>query len=162
MRQLMAIAIAAMLATLSLPASATGVVTIYSATVRATAPGEDSASIQLNILSQRPAKIIGVASPVAGAAEMHLITHENGMMKMQAVESITLVPGKLQNLTNKGYHVMLLNLKQPLKVGDVVPFTVTVEFPFKVKDTVSGRAKVVPLTSTGQQSTPGMSGMSGM
>lgn len=119
-------------------------VTVNDAWARATAPGQDSGSIQFSIASKKEAKLVAITSPVAGAVEIHSMTHENGKMKMRAVESITLPAGKAVDLGKSGNHVMLLNLKQPLKAGDSVPLTLTIEYADKHKTTVDAKAEVRP------------------
>lgn len=49
-----------------------------------------------------------------------------GAMTMQEVESIELQPGVTVNLEPGGYHIMLLDLAEPLEVGDT--FEVTLDF----------------------------------
>lgn len=49
-----------------------------------------------------------------------------GAMTMQEVESIELRPGETVNLEPGGYHIMLLDLVEPLEVGDT--FEVTLDF----------------------------------
>lgn len=49
-----------------------------------------------------------------------------GAMTMQEVESIDLQPGVTVNLEPGGYHIMLLDLAEPLEVGDT--FDVTLDF----------------------------------
>jgi periplasmic copper chaperone A len=119
-----------------------GDVTLTKAWARETAPGQDSGSIQFVIQSEKDAKLIAVASPVAESVEIHSMVHENGRMKMRAIESINLPAKREVNLGKSGNHVMLLNLKQPLKAGDSVPFTVTVEFADHRKETLEAKATV--------------------
>lgn len=49
------------------------------------------------------------------------------VMKMSAVPSLALPAGKAVELKPGGYHVMLMNLKQPIKAGDTVPLTLLVK-----------------------------------
>ena len=42
-------------------------------------------------------------------------------MKMSAVPSLALPAGKAVELKPGGYHLMFMDLKQPLKAGDSVP-----------------------------------------
>lgn len=51
----------------------------------------------------------------------------SGMMTMQPVERILLPAGTTVQLKPGGYHIMLLGLVQPLKVGDEVEVTLTFE-----------------------------------
>lgn len=125
-----------------------GEVTVSDAWVRATAPGQDSGSIQFSIATQKESRLVGVSSPVAGKVELHSMSHENGMMEMRPVESIALPAGKTVDLAASGKHVMLIGLKQPLKAGDSVPFTLTVQYADKSKATIKANAEVRSLTAS--------------
>ena len=46
-------------------------------------------------------------------------------MTMKPVESITLPKGVMVELKPGGYHIMMLKLAKPLKVGDTVKITLT-------------------------------------
>ena len=70
-------------------------------------------------------RLIGASTPVAGKAELHETKSENGVMQMRAVPALALAPGKPMTLMPGGYHVMLMELKQPLKAGDEFPLTLT-------------------------------------
>ena len=123
--------------------AATAVVSDVS--VRATAPGQESAAMRFSITSKKEARLVAIASPVAGAVEIHSMTHENGVMKMRAIEFLPLPAGKPVKLGASGNHVMLLNLKNPLKAGDNIPFTVTIEFADKHKEQINANAEVKSL-----------------
>lgn len=138
-----AIAIAALLCAAQAWA---GDVAVSGAWARATAPGQESAAMQFSITSKQEAQLVAISSPVAGAVEMHSMTHDNGVMKMHAIEFLPLPAGKEVDLGASGIHVMLLNLKHPLKAGESIPFTVTVQFAGKHKATVKTNAEVKPLT----------------
>ncbi len=49
-----------------------------------------------------------------------------GAMSMQEVESIELLAGQTVNLEPGGFHIMLLDLAEPLELGDT--FDVTLDF----------------------------------
>ena len=115
---------------------------------RATAPSQDSGSIQLSITSNKDAKLVTITSPVAGAVEIHSMTHENGKMIMRAVESLTLPAGKIVDMRKSGNHLMLLNLKHGLNAGDSVPLTLTIEFADKSKEKVSVKAEIKSQTES--------------
>ena len=63
------------------------------------------------------ARLVEVRSSVAGVAELHEMTMEGTTMKMRAVPGIELPAGKAVELKPGGYHVMLMDLKQPLLEG---------------------------------------------
>lgn len=122
-----------------------GDVAVSDAWTRATVPGQSGAVLHLSIVSRKDAQLLAVSSPAAGAAEMHSMTHDKGVMKMRPLESLALPAGKTVELGSDGNHVMLLDLKQPLKAGDSVPFSLDVQFANKRKETVKAVAVVKPM-----------------
>jgi len=66
-------------------------------------------------------------------------------MRMRPVEAISVTPGSTTKLEPSGLHVMLLNLKAPLKVGDRFPLTLT----FEKAGSVSVEVTVEPVGATG-------------
>jgi copper(I)-binding protein len=142
MRQIIMLVAGALLS-LSAAAADPGV-TVGDAWGRATAPGQDSGSVQFSITSNKAAKLVAITSPAAGAVEIHSMAHEDGKMKMRAVESLALPAGKAVDLGKNGNHVMLLNLKQPLKAGDSIPLSLTIEFADKHRTTVDAKAEIRP------------------
>jgi len=92
-------------------------VKVKDAWTRATAPGQDSAMVQLVIISKKDAKLVGVACKDANTSELHSMVMEGEMMKMRQVEAIDLPAGKTVDLGEAGYHLMLIGLKKPLEAG---------------------------------------------
>jgi copper(I)-binding protein len=72
-------------------------------------------------------RLLRIASPVAGAVELHSMTMEGNLLKMRAVSALALPPGGKVTLGPGGYHAMLLDLKRPLAIGDKVPLELTFE-----------------------------------
>jgi periplasmic copper chaperone A len=103
-------------------------VKVTKAWARATAPGQDSASVQLTITSKKDATLIGVASGSAQRGEIHTMVMEGDMMMMRAIESLPLPAKTPVTLGADGNHVMLIGLKNPLKAGRKLPFALTVKF----------------------------------
>ncbi|MCE9551548.1 MAG: copper chaperone PCu(A)C [Betaproteobacteria bacterium] len=126
-------------------------VVVSDASARATAPGQESAAIRFSITSKKEARLMAIVSPVAGAVEIHSMTHDNGVMKMRAIEFLPLPAGKMVKLGVSGNHVMLLNLKNPLKAGDSVPLTITVEFADKHKEKINVNAEIKSLTASSNE-----------
>lgn len=102
-------------------------VTVKDAWVRAPAPGQKVAGAYLEIVSRTPLALTGVASASAATAELHSTSMEGGVMRMRPVARIELPAGKAVKLAPGGLHIMLVNLRQPLKPGDRVPLTLTVQ-----------------------------------
>ena len=97
---------------------------------RPTVPGQPSGGAYLSIENKGKAgdKLIAVASPIAKSAEIHTMSMEGNVMKMREVGSIDIKPTeKIAMQPGNGYHIMLIGLSQPLKVGDKIPLTLTFE-----------------------------------
>ena len=123
-------------------------VEVKDAWVRGTVTGQKATGAFLEITSKSGATLVGAASPAAGVSEIHEMKMDGGIMKMRAVERLQLPAGKPVQLAPGGYHVMLLNLKQPLKKGDSVALTLQVESPDKKVEAVQIKAEVRDLTAT--------------
>jgi periplasmic copper chaperone A len=74
-----------------------------------------------------PDRLLSLSTPVAGKAELHRDEVTNGVMRMRPTGPLTLEPGETITLKPGGFHVMLLDLKQPLKPGEHFPLTLTFE-----------------------------------
>ena len=108
-----------------LPFTAQADVSVSDAWVRGTVPGQKVTGAFMQITSATDASLVAVTSPVAKVAEIHTMSHEGGVMKMRRVEAIALPAGKPVELGPGGYHVMLMDVGQPLKEGETVPLTLT-------------------------------------
>jgi hypothetical protein len=122
-----------------------GDIQVEAASVRATAPGQQTAMGDLSITSKKIALLVGVTTPVAQSVELHLMSHDNGMMKMREVKEVPLPAGRVVNLGQEGYHLMLMNLKEPIKEGTTVPLTLTVQLADKKMIKLETTAAVKPL-----------------
>ena len=132
-------------------ASATAVaadVDVKTPWVRGTVSGQQATGAFMEITSKSGAAIIGASSPVAGVTEVHEMKMDGGVMKMRAIARLDLPAGKPVKLQPGGYHVMLMDLKQPLKKGDLVPLTLKFEGKDKSVETIEVKAEVRDLTTT--------------
>lgn len=117
--------------------------------VRAAVPGQSGTGAFMTLTAQAPLKLVGVATPVAGVAEVHEMKMEGDTMKMRGVPALDLPARQAVELKPGGYHLMLMDLQQPIRVGGSVPLTLTFEDAKGVKSTL---ALQVPV----QASAPGM------
>jgi copper(I)-binding protein len=75
-----------------------------------------------------PDRLIGVTAEVAGKVEVHEMAMNNGVMTMRPLDGgLTIDPGKTVKLAPGGYHLMMFDLKSPLKQGDVLPVALQFE-----------------------------------
>jgi copper(I)-binding protein len=108
--------------------------------VRATVAPQQATGAFMQLTSTKPAKVVAASSPVAGMVEIHEMKMEDGVMKMRAVDALPLPAGQAVALKPGSYHVMLMGLKGPIKAGDTVPLTLTVEGEDKLRTTVEVKA----------------------
>lgn len=73
-------------------------------------------------------RLLSVDSPVAGKAELHEHLHQDGLMKMQQVQSVDIPAGGEAKFEPMGYHVMLLELKDKSKLTNGQRFPLTLHF----------------------------------
>ena len=86
-----------------------------------------AAYMMLHNYSQQDDRLIAIESPVSEVVEMHATKMSDGIMKMTKLQGVV-VPAKGHVMFEPtGNHIMLINLKQPLKVGSMVPLTLVFE-----------------------------------
>lgn len=83
--------------------------------------------MQLHNHTENDDELLSVSSDVAEAVEIHESTVDaNGVMQMNMLPSLPLAAAEELELKPGGMHVMLISLKEDLKVGDEI--TVTLHF----------------------------------
>ncbi|WKA31666.1 copper chaperone PCu(A)C [Bradyrhizobium roseum] len=131
--------VAALVSLLAAPAQAqevkVGDLVITQAWSRATPTGAKVAGGYLTIENKgaAPDRLASGSSEVAGKFEIHEMAMNNGVMSMRPLDKgLSIEPGKTVKLAPGGYHLMLMDLKAPLKQGDKVPLTLEFEKAGKV------------------------------
>src|SRR6516164_891409 len=98
-----------------------------------------------------PDRLIGGSSDAAGKVEVHEMEMNNGVMTMRPVDKgLTIDPGKTVKLAPGGYHLMLMDLKAPLKQGDKLPITLEFEKAGKVQVSLDVQAVGAPGPAAGR------------
>jgi copper(I)-binding protein len=77
----------------------------------------------MRITAREPMQLVGVSTPAAGTSEVHEMKMEGDIMRMRPVAKVELPAGQTVEFKPGGYHLMLMDLKQPLKPGTMVPLT---------------------------------------
>jgi hypothetical protein len=101
-------------------------------------------------------KLVSAATPVAGEAQLHTTINDNGVMKMRPVSAIDLKPGASVTLKPGGMHLMMTDLKQPLKEGDSFPLALTFEKAGKIDTRVKVQKAGAMSGGTDMGDMPGM------
>jgi periplasmic copper chaperone A len=91
---------------------------------RATPPGVATGAAYFEIINPGAADtLLRIESPVAREAEMHMNHMEGGMMQMRPMSSVNVPEHGRVRFEPDGLHVMLIDLRQPLKEGQRFPMT---------------------------------------
>jgi copper(I)-binding protein len=129
---------------ISLPAHAAdydvGSIHITQPWARATPKGASSAAAYVTITNKgtTPNRLSCASSDASAKCQIHSMTMDKGVMKMRPVEGgLEIKPGETVTLKPSGFHVMLMDLKNPLEQGKTIEITlqfekagtVNVEFP---------------------------------
>lgn len=114
---------------------------IDDAWARATAPGAKVGAGYMRITSGGTAdRLVGASTPAAAKVELHVTEKKGDVMRMREVKAYD-VPAKGSfELAPGGAHLMLVDLKAPLKEGAKVPLTLRFEKAGEVKVELEVRA----------------------
>jgi periplasmic copper chaperone A len=106
-----------------------GDLTVTSPWTRATPGGAKIAGGYLKITNNGTSadRFTGAKSDAADRVEIHEMSMSDGVMKMRPLsDGIEIKSGETVELKSGGYHLMFMDLKQPLKQGD--SFKATLQF----------------------------------
>ena len=119
---------------------------VKNAWVRASVQGQKATGAFMQLTASQPTTLVGVASPVAGVAEVHEMKMDGDVMRMRALpQGLPLPAGQPVALTPGGYHVMLMDLKATLPKDSTIPLTLT----FKDAKGVESRVELkLPVATT--------------
>ena len=143
--RMMLIAVCATAAAAGVPAWAQ--VEVKSAWVRGTVAAQKTTGAYMELKSAKDGSLVGVESTVAGMVEVHEMRMDGKVMRLRAVPKLALPAGKTVELKPGGYHMMLIDLKRPLKKGDSVPLRLKIENRDKTVSTVEVKAEVREATA---------------
>ncbi|MDF7676026.1 copper chaperone PCu(A)C [Neisseriaceae bacterium ESL0693] len=99
---------------------------VQNAWARFSVAGMSASGVFLDIdnQSKQDDVLVAVSTPVAGKSEIHESVNHEGMMHMHALpEGLALPAHQTTHLQPGSMHIMLMDLKQPLKQGTTIPLT---------------------------------------
>lgn len=151
-RTFVEVAVAISLTLAAIFASATGVnasgVMVMDAFARASAtPTAASGAAYISLMNHGAGadRLLSASTPAAQSAEIHKTDMVDGVMKMLAAGPVDIPQGGTLEMKPGGYHIMLMELKRPIKEGDTVPLTLTVQGADGQRQTIEVKAAVKPL-----------------
>jgi copper(I)-binding protein len=138
-----------------------GDLTITQPWSRATPPSAKVAAGYMTITNNGSAadRLVGASTSSAGRVEIHEMAMKDNVMTMRPVSGgLAIEPGKSVALAPGGYHLMMMDLKSPLKKGDKLSATLDFEKAGKVEVTFDVQAvgAASPAASSGQKKAPSM------
>ena len=103
--------------------------------IRATTPGAKVAAGYMTIRnkSAQPERLVGGSSPVAGKVETHIHIKDGDVVRMREVKGYDIPANGVFELKPGGAHLMLVDLKRPLKEGEKVSLVLKFEKSGEVK-----------------------------
>jgi copper(I)-binding protein len=116
---------------------------VKDAYVRATPPGLPNSAAFMSVENKTDMSValVKATSDVSKVVELHTHSMKDGVMKMYQVPKIDIPANGETTLKPGGFHVMLIGLHKPLKVGEEV--TITLEFSNGENKTITIPVKTV-------------------
>lgn len=102
-------------------------VQVQDAWARATVANQSATGAFMKLTAPAATRLVEVRSPAAGIVEIHEMKLEGDVMRMRALDTLPLPAGQSVELKPGGLHVMLMDLRAPVKAGDTVPLTLVFE-----------------------------------
>jgi copper(I)-binding protein len=127
---------------------------VSQAWVQAMPPSQTTTAAYMLITnnSKREAILASASSDIALATEIHQMSEMNGMMNMVMVPNLHIPAQGKVALQPGGYHIMLINLKKPVKKGDIV----SIKLHFKDGTDIVVKAQAKMQQAEGPSSMPEM------
>ena len=124
-------------------AAAQAQITVQDAWARATPPGAKIAAGYLVIRNAGAAdRLVSASSPAAERVETHTTMRDGDISRMREVKGYEVPARGTLELKPAGSHLMLVNLKAPLREGTTVPLTLKFEKAGEVKTELQVRPLV--------------------
>ena len=126
-----------------------GQVQIEEPWIRATTPGAKVAAGYMTIRnkSAQPERLVGGSSPVAARVETHIHIKDGDVVRMREVKGYDIPANGVFELKPGGAHLMLVDVRRPLKEGEKVPLVLKFEKSGEVKVDFQVRPLAAPASS---------------
>jgi len=117
--------------------------------IRATPPGAKVAAgyMIMRNRSAQPERLVGGSSPVARKVETHVHIKDGDILRMREVKGYDIPAKGMFELKPGGAHLMLVDLKGPLKEGEKIPVVLKFENSGEVKLDFHVRPLAAPASS---------------
>lgn len=96
---------------------------VEGAWARTALQGQQASAGYMTLTAREPLTLLGATSPAAGTIELHEMKLDGDVMRMRAVDQLSLPVGKAVELKPGGLHFMMMELNAQFKPGLVIPLT---------------------------------------
>lgn len=116
---------------------------ITDAKIRLVPPTSSVSALFMKIKNntKKDLKITSIESNISKTVELHNMIMDNGGMQMRPVENIELKANSITELKRGGLHVMFIELKKPLKDGDI--HKIKINLDDKTSVTINAKVQVI-------------------
>ena len=104
-----------------------GDITVDRPWTRATTVQVGAAYMTLRTAGKTPDRLIKASSPDAQRVEIHSMSMDGGVARMQEIPGVDIRPGAATQLKPGGFHLMLVGLRRPLREGQSIRIALTFE-----------------------------------
>ena len=115
---------------------------VSAAWVSETVPGQQTATLQLNITTIKAIKLLSVKTELAGSVQIHSVKPHKVRPVSAVVSSVALPEHRTIEFGSKNLFLMMTDIKKTLNAGDKFPVTLTYTFADKKLKTVEVMAEV--------------------
>lgn len=107
-----------------------------------TVPGQNTATLQLNVTTVKAVKLLSVSSPVANTVEIHSMKLRRGKLQMHIANDLSLPEHQTITFGSDKLFLMMTGINKTLNSGDSIPINLTFSFADKHTKTVTASAEV--------------------
>lgn len=105
-------------------------------------PGQNSATLELNITAVKQARLINLSSEVTDKIEIHRVARHGGKMQAQVIPNLRLPAHRTTAFGSHQFFLIMVGLKKELNIGDKIPVSLVVEYSNSHRQTISVEATV--------------------
>jgi copper(I)-binding protein len=105
-------------------------------------PGQSSATLEMNVTTVSPAKLLSVNSEVADRVEIHSMSRHGGKMDARVVDDLPLPAHHTTTFGSRSLFLIMVGLKKELNIGDRIPVSLVIEYANGRRQTVTVEATV--------------------
>jgi hypothetical protein len=118
-------------------------------------PGQDSATLEMNISTVKSATLLSVSSPAAKRVEIHGVSRQGGKMVAKVVDRLRLPAHRTTTFGSHRLFLVMAGLQRELNIGDRIPVSVVVEYADRHRQTIAVEATVKRMALSYKHLQPG-------